>query len=166
MKILGLILIFAAPSTLGFLMSAKVKEELDQIGAFIDLIGYIKYEISLFLTKQDEIFEKFSNDTLEKCGFLEKLRSSPLDGEHSMLYRALCERDDTLLLDEETLKILKGFAENFGRLALDEQVEKCDTYIKILREIYNSKKADVISKVKLYRNVGLISGMGLVLTLI
>jgi hypothetical protein len=55
------------------------------------------------------------------------------------------------------------FSELFGTLSESEEGERCDKLICDLEEIYKISKEETREKVRLYRTVGCMSGIALVL---
>lgn len=164
MRTLGLLLIFISASAVGFMKANSYKECEKEINSFIKMIYFIKHEISVYLTPQSEIYEKFSDTLLEKNGFLPLLRRHSENGTEAPLLCAVAE-SNLLKCGDETIGAIKDFAQTLGTLSVEEQCERCDMTISILNEIYKKKKDETSEKIGLCRSVGCIVGIGLVLLL-
>ncbi len=164
MKIFGLILVFASATAAGFIKAEAYKERDAEISAFIELIYFIKQEISAYLTPQHQIYEKFTCSVLEKNGFLTLLREYSHQGIEAPLMSAL-DNCGGLTLDTETRDIVAGFAEGFGSLSTADECQRCDRTVCALEEIYKKRREETLEKTRLCRSVGSMIGIGLVLLL-
>ena len=165
-KILGYILIALAPALCGRLMSQGISEEIKRLEGIIELIRHIKYEICVRMSAQEEIFARFENEALRKCGFLEVLQSCRVDGEKSVLASAMEMCPHFLKSDAMCRRLICDFAETLGTLERRVQEEKCDFYISRLTEIYNEKKEKSAAEIKLCRSMGALAGVAAVLILV
>lgn len=163
MKILGLILVFVSSASVGYIRSNSYKERDSELHSFIELLYFIKNEISSYLTPQWEIYEKFENSVLEKNGFLSLLRAYSEKGRENPLFYAL--DGASLKLGKEEEEIIKAFARDFGTLSTADECDRCDRTIRKLEEIYKTKKEETLEKTRLCRSVGCMIGLGLVLLL-
>lgn len=163
MRVIGLIMVFAGCSAAGFVKSYEFINSQNELYAFIQLIRFIKREVALFLTRQQEIFERFENVILEKNGFLKTLREQDINDEKSPLYHTLILYEGKLKFNREAIETIMEFSESFGRLSREEQEEKCSLTLEILEEIYNKEKENNTSRIKLCRSVGSIIGAAMVL---
>jgi stage III sporulation protein AB len=166
MKLVGILLVFIASCGVGIVKSFEYTKAQNELHSLILLMKFIKREVSLYLTKQKEIFMRFENKTLENIGFLNALRSREFDDEKSPLYHVLKEYDGSLLIDAEAMEILLDFAKDFGQMGINELCEKSEITISALEEIYNNGKEEVSSRVKLCRSSGCIAGAIIALLLI
>lgn len=164
MRAVGLLFIFLSTTAAGFIKAASYKESEKEIGAFIEMLYFIKHEIASFLTPQSKIYEKFTNRVLEKNGFLPLLKDVSAKGKESPLFLSI-EECTTLRCGEEAVGIIKEFAETLGTLSVTEQCLRCDRAVSELEEIYKKKKAETAEKTGLCRSVGCMVGLGLVLLL-
>ncbi len=162
MKTAGLILIFFAPSLIGFMKAESYVEENNILHSFITLISFIKREVSSYLTPQREIYCKFYDKHLDKCGFLEELKNSFSD---TPLLSALLLTKERLNLRDEPYELIYEFATLFGTLSEREEMERCDKLISELEEIYKRNKEENREKIRLCRTVGCMTGIGLLLVM-
>ena len=109
MKIIGLIVVFFSCSAIGFIKSKEYKERDAELHEFINLLYFIKREISSYLTPQKEIFEKLNSSYFEKNGFLALVRECSFIDNEAPFYKALCLYDFQTP-DEEAQEIIKMVA--------------------------------------------------------
>lgn len=160
MKIAGLIFILLAPSLIGFMKAEDYIEENNILRSFITLISFIKREISSYLTPQREIYTKFYDKHLYKCGFLDELKNSTSD---TPLLSALSLTKERLNLRAEPYELIYEFASLFGTLSEKEEMDRCDKLVSELEEIYKKNKEENREKIRLCRTVGCMTGIGLLL---
>lgn len=159
MRIIGYILIIVCPAACGWLMSMRVREELRRLEGIIELIRHIKYEICRRFCPQEEIFERFENTALTKCGFVEILKKSRVEGEKSALTSALDTYGKLFPADAACERAVRDFAESLGKVSFAVQSERCDFYILHLEHICSQKHARAGADIKLCRSMGALVGV-------
>ncbi len=163
MKLLGLIIIFISSGACGMIKACEIKEREKQFSGFVELLCFIEREVSLYLTPQREIYDKFTNPALEKIGFIEHLQSGLYS--ENIIWSAICDCKDKITLPEEALEALKTFSEGFGKLSAAEETKNVKRILEALDEIYKKYKNDLEQKAVLYKTIGFVVGIGLVLLL-
>jgi len=159
-------MVFISCTVSGFIKSYEYSNGEKELYSFISFIRYIKREVTLYLTRQQDIFAGFEDDFLEKTGFLPRLRNSCITDEKSPLYHVFCEFEEKFHIKSDGKRAIKEFAETFGRVSVKEQEEKCNLTVALLEEIYRREKEENSSRIKLCRYVGGMVGAGLVLLFI
>ena len=165
MKIVGMLMIMFSATATGFIRAEKYKTEEDEFKGFIELIKFIKHEISQNLTLQKDIYQKFENEALNKNGFIEILRYFSQNNYPSPLYIALKEYSSELKVNVEAVAPIIEYSEKFGSFSIEEEVARANALIEDLEEIYKSNKDDISNKKRLCRTVGCMVGIGLLLLL-
>lgn len=163
MKEMGLLLVFISSTALGYVRAYLYKDKERELSAFLEFICFIRAEVSSYLTPQNKIYEKFNNATLEKNGFLSSLRHFLEQGSPCALSDAL--KYSELKIDGETRELLLSFANDFGTRSSEEECQRCDRTIKLLEEKHTKIKEETAEKTRLYRSMGSMVGIGLVLLL-
>ena len=148
------------------MMGQRMNENLNRLEGIIRLLEHIKYEIGELMTPQNEIFIRFGNEALEKCGFLEILKKCRADGEGSLLEKALDVYGKPFLDDQRCDMMLRDFASSLGKLSREAQVERCTAYITRFGEIYAAKNGKTAGDVKLCRSMGILIGAASVIILL
>lgn len=133
-----------------------------RVEGLISLVEYVKYEISCRMSAQEDIFARFENAALEKCGFLPLLRSCRVEDEKSALFSAL-EKHGNLTSFSEILRVISDFAETLGTLPRAAQEESCDVCARRLGELYAAEKQKAVGQIKLCRSMGVLVGFTAVL---
>ena len=161
--LVGYMLIILCPAAAGFLLSHTVKERLKRVEGAIELVRHCRYKVCDRLCPQNEIFMDFDNSALERCGFVTLLRSLDVSG-GPILYRALKSCPD--IWDKKTYTVLNDFARTLGNLNGRSQAESCDHCISALCLIYEKMNSTSEADMKLYRSMGMLTGVMTALLLI
>ena len=109
----------------------KIKEL--QFSAYIKLISYIKNQIECYMLPIDTIIAECDIELLSECGSVSRA---------STLVDFL--DNSTFYIDEDVIRLLYDFAEDFGLKYYNEQIKTCDRYINELnksREVYLNQRA-------------------------
>ncbi|MBE6701395.1 MAG: hypothetical protein E7582_05865 [Ruminococcaceae bacterium] len=165
MKVIGIALVFFSCTVTGFLRANSYIVSLKQFHAFIELLYFIKHEISTYLTAQCEIFLKFKSTELEKCGFLTETRKCIEKSTLSPMADALETLKEKLNINKEAFDILLEYSKKLGSYSPEEECKRCQRAIMELEEIYKKQKEENLKKTSLCRSVGAMTGIGLVLLL-
>jgi hypothetical protein len=104
-----------------------------QFSAYIKLISYIKNQIECYMLPIDTIIAECDIELLSECGSVNRA---------STLVDFL--DNSTFYIDEDVIRLLYDFAEDFGLKYYNEQIKTCDRYINELnksREVYLNQRA-------------------------
>jgi hypothetical protein len=104
-----------------------------QFSAYIKLISYIKNQIECYMLPIDAIISECDIELLSECGSVNRA---------STLVDFL--DNSTFYIDEDVIRLLYDFAEDFGLKYYNEQIKTCDRYINELnksREVYLNQRA-------------------------
>lgn len=165
MKIAGMLCIIISTTLLGFMKAGGYRKKEQILHSFIEMIYFIKREISSYLTPQNEIYQKFTDVILEKNGFMSLLNKAVENGNEAPLLCALEEAGETLNLDKQSWDILIRFARDLGTLSTQDECERCNRAISELDYIYKHCKEESKDKIRLCKSVGGIIGLATVLLL-
>ncbi len=128
-KLLGAGLILT--SSLAVCMQGREyeKRRLSQLGAYIELLTYIKNQIECYLLPIDKIIDRADPTLLQRCGItIEKAEAS----------------GGTLLIPETVYRgsrlseLLERFCKEFGAVYGEEQIRACERYIGELTQEYKN----------------------------
>ena len=156
-RLLGAVIIFFACSAVGFSASKMYSKRAKELEAFAALISYIGAQIDGFLTPLDRIYATAKSDTLET--FLAILRQS--GGAEAM---RLCRK--SLHITHGEYEELEHFFEEFGHHSADEEARHCAYFEKRIRGFAESARAELPSKGRVCRTVGMLFGVRLALVLL
>lgn len=165
MKTLGLVTVFSVCFAVGIIKSGEYKKSENELKAFIELVYFIRREISGYLTPQHEIYRKFTNSILEANGFLGTLRKNSANGISSPLNYTLESKKETLRLGGEPFYVLASFSEGLGSFSELDECQRCERCAKELEAILKKQKEETEQKVRLCKSIGGLVGIGLVLLL-
>jgi len=155
-KFIGLLFVFLCFSLGGNLLVKRDKERIESAEGMLYLIRSIRQNVSFFRIPLDEIYKRFSYDSLQSGDFLFILRQKGL----KVAYLAEKERFG---YDSFTESRFLQFADNIGQLPLEEQVNACDMLCTLLEEKLREAKADFPTQKKLYRVLGFSLGIAVVI---
>ena len=118
----GAILVLSGGGTAIFLCRYH-RRRLETLDALIALLFYIKGQVDCFARPLGEILTSLPKETLGACGLTRPPSSLQEIVEECRIY-----------LDRESLRLLSGFASEFGTNFRQEQVKRCAHYISLLGE--------------------------------
>ena len=133
---------------------------MQQCEGFLQLMRHIKAQITCFRMPLSRIWESFSSDELEKCGFLPALREC----QDFALALDMCRGQ--IWLSAEEVRLLISFSAELGRSYADEQIACCDYYMGELERVCVERRSELPKRTKLYRSLFLVGGLMLVIILI
>lgn len=140
--------------------SAYVRQRLQQHRAFVALLLHIEQMISQFLTPQDGLWRDFSNDALEKCGFLPLLR------EGKGLSQAFEKVKASLSLSERTKEMLSGFFADFGGGYLDGEMSRTAGFRAELESCLEKEGEELEKSLKITNALLVAGAVGIVILII
>lgn len=156
-KLLGGVLIVASSLTVSIEGRKYEKRRLSQIGAYIELLGYVKNQIECYLLPIDKIIDTADADLLLRCG-ISKQRLGRAGG--------------ALLIPQSVYhgsrlpELLERFSREFGNAYREEQLHACERYIAEMNNEYTrlSQKESKESRLRLTLLVG--ASLSLILMLV
>ncbi len=132
MKLLGAAIIISVCCYIGFSTAKSEADKAKTVDSVLNLLSYMKRRISAERTPVFDIFSSFSDEYLEKIGFLPILRS------HRYISNDLWkEALSALALSEEVKNELMHFGAELGSLPLEEQLKR----IKSCADFLDSERA-------------------------
>ncbi len=158
-RLFGAAIIFFACSAVGFFASKMYSCRVKELEAFAALVSYIGAQIDGFLTPLDRIYATVKNHVLEECFFLKVLRQS--GGVEAM---RMC-RHSLHLTDGEYVE-LERFFEGLGHHDADQEAKHCVYFEKRIRGFAETARAELPSKGRLCRTIGMLFGIMLALVLL
>lgn len=159
MRTAGAILIFAFFTLAGFMRAGRERDKLLECEAFLSLFEYVKGQIDYFLTPTKLIYRNFSNDVLEKRGFLPLLRSHENDVVYCDIWRTSFEKTKkNFNFSRAQSELILGFGESIGKYNAALQSSSFNYYIERMEKETESQRAECKKNMKLYRTLGLAAG--------
>lgn len=152
-KLLGLLLVFLFFTLIGFYQSYKLTRRRNNLGEILLFLNRMETNIRY---RNDDIFTlvfEFAEDILVPLknavdieGYNKEIQSLPLE-----------KQDKTLLIK---------FFSGLGSTDIEGQLSHIKLYTEFFNEQYEKSKEDIIKKSKLYRMLGLFSGLAFVVMFI
>lgn len=150
-------MIVASCSAIGFSLSKNYKKRVDSLKSFLTAFNMIKSELSLNNSSRRDLFKS----VIEQC-----------NGAISDYFVLLNKEDDGIILEESSLEYLKKMelksaeigeiSENLciiGKFDLSTQQELIDKSIKRLELMVDNATLEMMKNGKLYKVLGLSSGL-------
>jgi len=166
MRALGLFLLALIPALTGFFRGERLRREERTLEAVLSFLRHIRFQIEVFSREQEKIFTSFENPLLEKSGFLPRLRELTEKDPCGALKYALAESLSEWKMGINEEKGLLDFAESFGSISRERQLEECDRAISLISEAVGARKKDLPAQIKLARMIGAAAGLGMLILLL
>lgn len=156
-KLIGLAVLFITSICIGQTMIFTYKTSVKQIESFIQFIKYIKSQVEYYNMPYPDIFDKYSNPTLEKCGFINTLRTSgwKIAIDNSIFY-----------FNSNIKELLSNFGNELGKSMKQDQIINCTYTIEQLEIQYQNAKSELPKRTKLYNSLSLMAGISIIIILI
>ncbi len=145
-------LILAVCVILGFAAGGMAKLRVRQLEAFCGLVGHIRSEIGYSARPLESIFNAYSDETLDECGFLSAARTGGAVTAMTFARARLC-------LTEEEIDGLERFFGSLGRHNLDEELVCCEKFQKQLAESSGKAREALPGRLRLCRTLGILFGV-------
>ncbi len=169
LKVIGAVMILWVSFYIGFALSLDGTKRVRQNAAFCRLLSSISEGISGLRLPILSVIRDFSDDTLEKCGFLPMARAKIACGEvHDIIgttVRALKD-EGRLSLDEAELALLCAYSGEAGVGDAASEVKRCDYYFQKLTALGEAAAREAPKKARVYRAVSFAVGALCVLGLL
>ena len=140
--------------------SAYVERRLEQYRGFVSFIGHIEGMISRFLSLQESLWQNFSCDALEKCGFLPSLRSG------NSLSQAFSACEPSLLLSDKQKAEFSAFFADFGKEYMDGEITRASDFHRESEESLKKEESELAKSVKITSAILIAAAVGLVILII
>ncbi len=160
LRLCGAVAVLVAVFFIAREYSVFARRRLDELRGFHSLLEYIGGGISKYLSFGSGLWNGFSCDKLESCGFLQMLR----DGEHPGKAFSRCK--SRLALSTEQKDVLEKFFLDFGREYKDSELKRVSEYRVRLGETLEKEVLELEKNVKVVRALLLGGGLSVVILVI
>ncbi len=150
----GIVLVSAL--FLSFRLTRDHRAHLRELDAFYNMIVYIRDNIDHFMKPLPDIFQTYTNETLERCGFLPKVRKTDL---------SQAWRGQTFMISEECRTLLNDFCTQIGSGYRTEELRLCEYTLSRLHNILEKNRNELNNRLKLYKTVPLLFALSVILIL-
>lgn len=168
--ILASAIIILGSAYIGITYASKFEIRVSQIEAFICALKMLEFDISFLKLPLSDSFERISKN---QSGAVKKIFSylaKELEEKKSInsgtLFRRAVEKfKNELLIGENEENVLIEFSDNLGSMNMENEVENIKSaYTKL--KFYEAEARELAKKnVKMYRGLGLLTGIFIVLVL-
>lgn len=149
LKILGAVLVLCVTALSAYRTTRLERARLATLDAWLSLLYFVRGQIDCFARPLDEILLYADKSVLEALGCCTAVPHL------STLLESSRER-----LDSETLHILKDLLGELGSTYREEQVRRCDYYLKLLQAQRERISAQLPARIKLCVTLHLCLALG------
>lgn len=154
LKAIGLLLLISAAVWTGSSAASHLKVKTDLTGALITFTEHIRASIYTSRLPLAEIFSSFSNDALEKSGFVYQLRQNNLRAATTVISGSI---------SKDTENALIYLSDNLGGIDPDSQIKICEHTIDLLRAEEKKQKEMYAEKLKLCRSLPILVALSVII---
>ena len=170
-QIISSSLIIIASSYIGIACASKYEMEVKNISAFLSTLKMLEFDVSFLKLPLRESFERIAKSqrgSVKKFyNYLaEELKSAKGEDIGYIYKKALNRYRGELLFDENVEIVLSDFSDNLGNMNVENEIANIKAaYTKL--KYYEEEARGIANKnVKMYRGLGLLGGIFIVLILI
>ena len=155
MKTAGALIILVSFSLVGAYFGEAKKRGARECAAFLELLRYARLKVSMLDTPTKEIFRGFENETLDKCGFLQRLCIAEGDEIYFNAFtRAFDSVAGSLSMEDDAKTLVRSFGDVIGKSEREEQLGKMDEISASLEELTKKAAAQATKDSKIYKTLG------------
>lgn len=165
LKIVIYTCIFLASSTIGILISKKYEERVKQLKEFKNALSMFKAKIKFTYEPIPEIFEEISKQINSNTGKIFKLASCNMEVLTAGDAWNMAVDTDILSISKEDKNILKNLSKLLGQTDVDGQINQIELTSNFLDEQIEKAEKEKLKSEKLYRTLGMVVGLGIVIIL-
>lgn len=169
-KIFGAVFVLAVSFYIGMMLAANERRRVAELEAFYHLMERIRDSIASLAQPISEICLQYTDETLEKNGFLPRLRDLYQNGmkTENILYRAILEQDaaHSFQMTAEDVSVLTNYAVSCGQEDSTGEVRRCTYYLSLLEKRLNDAKTALSANTKISRALPLSLGGLLIIMLL
>jgi len=162
LKLIGIMIVIAASTLVGYMESHKLSVRVEQLEAFWVFITAAKTEIRYTASPVDEIVRRHGNMRLftlctEYCQSGSNFSDAWSD--------AVANGTKGLGLDDKDISLIHDFGAGFGTSDVEGQLAHCKLYAELITARLENAKEAKNRKAKLYFMLGVFAGMAVALLL-
>ncbi len=165
LKIIIYSCIFLSSSAIGVLISRKYEERVNELKEFKNALNMFKTKIKFTYEPIPEIFEQISSQIESNTGKIFKLASSNMEVLTAGDAWSLAVDTDILSINQEDKNILKNLSKLLGQTDVEGQINQIELTAKFLDEQIVKAEQERIKCEKMYRTLGMVIGLAIVIIL-
>ena len=161
-----LITIFILSSTIGILLADRYKNRVKDLKNIRNILNILETKIKFTYKPLPQIFEEISNEfTGEVSNIFKKAREKMQTSSAGEAWHYAIENSNTNMNDED-LNILKGLEKLLGKTDVDGQLSEIELIQEFIDVQIKKSEEEQIKNEKLYKHLGIMIGMAIVIILI
>lgn len=164
-KIIIYSFIFLTSSGIGILISKKYEDRVNELKEFKNALNMFKTKVKFTYEPIPEIFEEISRNINSKPGKIFKLASINMKLVTAGQAWNMAVDTDMLSINEEDRNVLKNLSKLLGQTDIDGQISQIDLTNSFLDEQIKKAEKERLKCEKLYRTMGMIVGLAIVIIL-
>lgn len=167
-RYLFLILILVGSTSIGFLLSRRYLDRVDELITFSNLINILQNKMRFTKVPLSEAFEEMSNiksnkDISEICyNFSKNIKNKKCEEAWN---EAIEEKKSLLSLKNEDINLIKKLGNTLGKTDIDGQMSEINEFNTILRIQIKKAEEERKKNEKMYKSLGIIVGLAIVILL-
>lgn len=166
LKIVIYTCIFLSSSAIGILVSKKYEGRVSELKEFKNALNMFKTKIKFTYEPIPEIFEEISKQINSNTGKIFKLASSNMEVLAAGDAWNMAVDTNILSINEEDRSILKNLSKLLGQTDIDGQINQIELTSKFLDEQIVKAEKEKSKSEKMYRTLGMVIGLAIVIILI
>ncbi len=166
LKIVIYTCIFLSSSAIGILVSKKYEDRVSELKEFKNALNMFKTKIKFTYEPIPEIFEEISKQINSNTGKIFKLASSNMEVLAAGDAWNMAVDTNILSINEEDRSILKNLSKLLGQTDIDGQINQIELTSKFLDEQIVKAEKEKSKSEKMYRTLGMVIGLAIVIILI
>lgn len=166
LKIVIYTCIFLSSSVIGILVSKKYEDRVSELKEFKNALNMFKTKIKFTYEPIPEIFEEISKQINSNTGKIFKLASSNMEVLAAGDAWNMAVDTNILSINEEDRSILKNLSKLLGQTDIDGQINQIELTSKFLDEQIVKAEKEKSKSEKMYRTLGMVIGLAIVIILI
>lgn len=167
-KYIGLLLIFISASGIGVLISKKYSSRVKELTELKNSLNIFKTKIKFTYEPIPDIFSQISGMTNENISeiFIEANEKMKDKTAGQAWIEAIDDIKSKLNLNEEDINVIKGLSKLLGKTDIEGQVSEIELTSSFIDVQIEKAERDKIRNEKLYKTLGMITGLTIVIILI
>ena len=153
-------------SAIGILISKKYEERVRELKEFKNALNMFKTKIKFTYEPIPEIFEQISKQIQTNTGKIFKLASCNMEVLTAGEAWNMAVETNILSINEEDKSILKNLSKLLGQTDLEGQISQIELTSNFLDEQIEKAEKEKLKSEKMYRTLGMVIGLAIVIILI
>lgn len=158
--------IFLSSSAIGLLISKKYEERVNELKEFKNALNMFETKIKFTYEPIPEIFDQIAKQMKTTVGRTFKLASSNMEVLTAGDAWDIAVDTNSLNINDEDKNILKNLSKLLGKTDIDGQISQIELTSKFLDEQIEKAEKERTKSEKMYRTLGMVIGLAIVIILI